>query len=188
MTKTKLIPKITSLMDLRNRAKTDTRYLKLAIAAAENLGGQVRRGKHLDDPDSTDAAIALRDAMDMLNISANETDEDGVVDEVNYCRDLIDVPNPVVPPKPKGKTPLINIDLVRSPILQTWSAIASDWMQLEGRHTNAGAIEGCIDADRLTMYANKAEAKIAEAELDRAIKAHGYTKVLNTLSRAIRLI
>lgn len=186
--RTKLIPKVTSLMDLRNQAKTDIRYLELAIIAAENLGGSIRKGSgDVSEWHPDRQARALLDAMTCLNDNANETDsEKGVVAEVNFVRDLVTAPAPK-----KTAAAIINIDLVRDPILSTWSVIASDAMAL-GDMTNAGAIEMCIDADRMTFYAigakGKTAAEVADKELDRAIKAHGYKKVLNSLSLAIRLL
>jgi hypothetical protein len=71
----KLIPKVTSLFDLRAKAQVDDRYAKLAIAAAQNLGGS--------------QVDTLDRAMRHLNLNADATDEAGVVGEVNFCRDLI---------------------------------------------------------------------------------------------------
>jgi hypothetical protein len=67
---------VTSLADLRTRAAGDPRYAALAIAAAMNLGGAV-------GDDNLDAA------MRWLRLNAQETSEDGVVEEVNYCRDMV---------------------------------------------------------------------------------------------------
>lgn len=73
--KKKLIPKVASLHDLEDKARVDERYRMLAMAASENLGGPCR---------------TLNDAMQWLHLNANETNsEQGVVDEVNFCRDLI---------------------------------------------------------------------------------------------------
>jgi hypothetical protein len=77
MPKTKLMAKVTSLRDLRDRATTDEQYRKLAIAAAENLGGGPAHTASLD--------LAMR----WLRINADETDERGVIAEVNFCRDLV---------------------------------------------------------------------------------------------------
>jgi hypothetical protein len=69
-----MMTKVKSLGDLRSKAQTDKRYEKLAIAAAENLG------KKCDTLDK---------AMRWLETNAMETDEDGVVDEINFVRDCI---------------------------------------------------------------------------------------------------
>jgi len=70
----KLIAKVKTLAELRMLAKTDKRYEQLAIIAAQNLG---------------DDAKSLEAAMKWLNTNAMETDEKGVVAEVNFCRDLV---------------------------------------------------------------------------------------------------
>ena len=69
-----VLGKVKSLRDLCERAAEDTRYERLAIVAAQNLGKPVR---------------TLDEAMQWLRTNANETDERGVVAEVNYCRDLV---------------------------------------------------------------------------------------------------
>lgn len=67
----KLSP-VTSLYDLRTRAKTDPRYLQLAISAAQNLGGN---------------PIDLDGAIRWFNLSMMETGEDegSIVNEINFC-------------------------------------------------------------------------------------------------------
>lgn len=90
------------------------------------------------------------------------------------------------------KAPIVNFDLVRGPILTVWNAIGADFSEL-GRFSNATAVEACIDADRLTFFPGygekgKAAAVAAQTEIDRAIKENGYPKVLNALSRNIRLV
>lgn len=70
-----LIPKVSSLHELRTLAGQDDRYRQLAIVAAQNLGG---------------APADLRAALRWLAVNADETDEAGVVAEVNFCRDIID--------------------------------------------------------------------------------------------------
>ena len=57
-------------MAFRNEA-----YKRLALTAAENLGGS---------PNGD-----LNKAMEWLNVNADETDEQGVVEEINFCRDLV---------------------------------------------------------------------------------------------------
>jgi hypothetical protein len=66
--------KVGSLNELAYLAKGNEKYAKLAKTAAENLG--MPNGS-LD--------VALRS----LEIMAMETDEDGVMDEVNFVRDLV---------------------------------------------------------------------------------------------------
>ncbi len=69
-----LISKVFSIGDLRQRAAKDPRYLQLAMISASNLGGSPK---------------SLDDAIDWLSTNAMETEEDGVVDEINFCRDLV---------------------------------------------------------------------------------------------------
>jgi len=65
---------VVSIGDLRRRAATDPLYLQLAMISANNLGGSPKN---------------LVDAINWLNTNAMETDEDGVVGEINFCRDLV---------------------------------------------------------------------------------------------------
>jgi len=69
------LKKVHSLSELRQLAFQDENYKKLALAAADNLGGNSRGD--------------LNRAMQWLNTNADETDEQGVIDEVNFCRDLV---------------------------------------------------------------------------------------------------
>jgi hypothetical protein len=69
------VAKVTSLYDLEQRAAGDVRYVQLAVVSAKNLGGS--------------SITDLPSAMRWLRTNAAETDEDGVVGEVNFCRDLI---------------------------------------------------------------------------------------------------
>jgi hypothetical protein len=73
--KKKLIQPVKSIADLRQLAKTDKRYEQLAIISAQNLGGT---SKTLDS------------AIQWLLTNAMETDEKAVVDEINFCRDLVE--------------------------------------------------------------------------------------------------
>jgi hypothetical protein len=76
-TKKTLIPKIVSIGDLRRRASEGPlleKYVQLAMITASNLGGSP---KNLDD------------AINCLNSNAMETDEDSVVGEINFIRDLV---------------------------------------------------------------------------------------------------
>jgi len=69
-----MIKKITNLAELRMKAQQDPRYAKLAMVAASNLGGNPKD---------------LEGALRWLNLNAQETDERGVVGEVNFVRDLV---------------------------------------------------------------------------------------------------
>ena len=66
---------IQSLPQLKSKARKDENYKRLAIVAASNLGG--------------DAGEDLEKALDWLYLNAQETDEEGVVEEVNACRDMV---------------------------------------------------------------------------------------------------
>ena len=79
--KPKLIAPVRSLAHLRQLASIHWQYLQLAIIAAENLGGEVWPPSENASPDSANYRRALRMAMDVLNMNAMETDEDGVVEE-----------------------------------------------------------------------------------------------------------
>lgn len=70
-----LIPAVRSLRELRWLAETDERYETLLKMAAHNLGGK--------ENDTTDNAYRC------LEINALETNEEGVVDEINCCRSLV---------------------------------------------------------------------------------------------------
>jgi hypothetical protein len=92
MAKNKTLARVTSLADLRTRATTDPRYLALAVAAAQNLGGTVPVGnkRQMADTTSPEYDRALRAAMDWLRINAQETGDDaGLIEEVNDVRDLV---------------------------------------------------------------------------------------------------
>lgn len=70
---------VRSLMQLETLARKDPRYRRLAILGASNLGGP---------PSEKDD---LEGAMRWLRVNASdpEASEDGVIDEVNFCRDLV---------------------------------------------------------------------------------------------------
>ncbi len=82
-TKTKnLIKKVSSIPELRRLAENDSKYYQLAIRAALNLGA---RG--VDEKNTSSRNLEL--AIDWLNTNAQETSEEGVVEEINYVRDLV---------------------------------------------------------------------------------------------------
>ena len=68
------IQKVASIGDLFLRALTDERYANLALISASNLGGE---GK------------TLSEARRWLELNASEGTEEGVVQEINHCRDLV---------------------------------------------------------------------------------------------------
>ena len=73
--KTALIPKVSSIGDLFQKAKTDPRYATLAMVSASNLGG---------------TCSDLRGARQWLELNATEGgSEEGVVDEINFCIDFV---------------------------------------------------------------------------------------------------
>lgn len=93
------------------------------------------------------------------------------------------------------RKPIVDIALVRGSICRTADAIAGDLEQMcqenGEKFRNIDLLEACIDANRLTTFAygtTKADAIAAEAEITRAIEAHGYMKVLRALNREIQLI
>ena len=79
---------------------------------------------------------------------------------------------------------------VKRAIWLTWQAIGHDVEQCAEecgeRVKNDGAVESCIDADRLLDYGG-INGLIADTAITAAIRDHGYPKVLRFLSRNIRL-
>ena len=71
--KTLLYP-IHSIGDLAYRAKLDPQYKKLAMISASNLGGDAKD---------------LTESINWLSQTALEISEAGVVEEINFCRDLV---------------------------------------------------------------------------------------------------
>lgn len=69
--------KVSSLMDLRVKARDNPKYVELAICAAQNLGGQKNDTKDFES------------AMQWLNTNAMEVSEKDVVGEVNFCIPLM---------------------------------------------------------------------------------------------------
>jgi hypothetical protein len=69
------IKPVRSLNELYNKARVDKKYEQLLFTAALNLGGSAR---------------TISEAYNWLMMNAAETDEQGVVEEVNFCRDLVE--------------------------------------------------------------------------------------------------
>ena len=76
--KKKLIKKVTSLCELRMLAVTDEKYHQLLMISASNLGG-----------DPKNASEAYQTLIDNASCETDGCSEEGVVDEVNFCRDLV---------------------------------------------------------------------------------------------------
>lgn len=76
--------------------------------------------------------------------------------------------------------------LLASTIYATWQYIGSDAMALEGKMTNAGAIELCIDAGRLAQCGGERGPE-AEKLLKALFIAHGYDTVARMLRRLVSL-
>ena len=84
-----MLPRVTSLFDLFNKARTNKLYEQLAIIAARNLGGSIQ---------------TLDEAEKWLNMNANDCGScAGVVEEVNFCRDLVKDESY---PQPKANRPV----------------------------------------------------------------------------------
>jgi len=74
MKKLPKLKKVGSINELSYLANRDPRYLDLAIRSANNLGGNYK---------------TLDEAINWLITNAMETDEEGVVGEINFCRDVV---------------------------------------------------------------------------------------------------
>lgn len=70
----KMMP-VKSISELYNLAKDDQYYEQLALLSAKNLGGHPIEN--------------LDQAIEWLRTNAIESDEEGVVDEINFCRKLV---------------------------------------------------------------------------------------------------
>ena len=69
------LAKVASIGDLQHKAILDPRYHELALIAASNLGG---------NPENLDSAIRT-----FWDNSTEGGTEEGVVDEINFCLDLV---------------------------------------------------------------------------------------------------
>lgn len=81
------------------------------------------------------------------------------------------------------------INKVQAAVQRTWNYIGCESAQLAQECgeslTNVAAMEGCIDAGRLTFVAKDVE---AEQLVGAAIDEHGWDKTVRYLSRHIRLV
>lgn len=81
------------------------------------------------------------------------------------------------------------IERVRGPIQRTWEYIGYDSMQLADecgeRLTNSAAMEGCLDAGRISDCGKDPE---ADRLIGEAFDAHGWSKVNKYLCRYIKLV
>ena len=76
--KSSKIGKVTTINDLYWKCKEGSnceKYQQLAIASAQNLGGANK--------------LTVDQAIDWLKTNAMETDEEGVVEEINFCIPLV---------------------------------------------------------------------------------------------------
>lgn len=80
------------------------------------------------------------------------------------------------------------LDQLVNPVLVVWNAIGYDVeesLQAMGEELdNESAIEMCLDANRLLLNGNDAE---AEALLDRLCREHGFSEVVRGLCRRVTL-
>ena len=81
-------------------------------------------------------------------------------------------------------------ELLRPAIMNVWDQIGSDVMALvtdPGEIENAGAIEMCVDADRLRTMGGK-DGEVSDVLLEAAHSKHGWDAVIEALSNSIDLI
>ena len=76
------------------------------------------------------------------------------------------------------------VEKISPAIYTTWDAIGPDYLENFGEDIdNEEAIEACIDAGRLEVFAGKE----AQALMSKMCKEYGYSVVLNYLGRYITL-
>lgn len=161
------LEKVTSLGDLARRAASDPRYHALTMIAANNLGRKCK---------------TVMEAASWLNTNAMETDETGVVREVNGVRDCVETDNLVIEIASLNPKTL---ERIRTAALTTWNYIASDTMAMEremgnrsGRIKRAIVMELVMDANRMEMFDKEADAfarVIDIGELEKWLKREVFT-------------
>ena len=81
------------------------------------------------------------------------------------------------------------LEQLRGPILRVWNYIGDESLSLAQecgeRLSNAGAMEGCIDANRLS---DCGQSPVADRLVSELINEHGYSKVSKFLCRHIKLV
>ena len=77
----KTLPRISTLGQLRRLAAACPRHHRLMVIAAQNLGGRIKDNASIDD-----AFQSLLSNVNPYEIPGS--DEQGIVDEVNFVRDL----------------------------------------------------------------------------------------------------
>jgi len=166
--------KVVSLRDLRDRAETDPRYKELIMVAASNLGG---------------VATTFEGAWRALCDNANETSEDGVVDEVNFVRDIVEEKfskmsaGAAKPTKAKASSidPAM-LDRIKQVAWQTWEYIAGDTLNMERETTGHDyvsrdlVIELVTDANRMAMF---------DKEVDAFLSAMDYKDVIKLMKKHV---
>lgn len=159
---------VTSLADLRQRAQTDPRYKELILVAARNLGG---------------SGASVEDAYRVLSNNANETSEEGVVDEINFVRDIVEEKfskmraGAAKPTKAKaGSIDPAMLERIKRAAHQTWEYVASDAMNLEHKTTGRDyvsrdlVIEFVTDANRMAQFDKEADAFLSAMDYKDVIK------------------
>lgn len=88
--KAKKLAKVKSLWDLKQKAKVDERYKKIAAAAVDNIAADGLRGKGPDEFENDVQALNSY-LMSMVGEYGQSEDEaeEMLVDEINFVRDLV---------------------------------------------------------------------------------------------------
>ncbi len=81
------------------------------------------------------------------------------------------------------------IATIKPAVVATWDYIASDMYQvsaeMDERMTNEIALEGCVDANRISGF--PANAPEVDQLISAAFEQHGYKKVMGFLKKHIKL-
>lgn len=76
--------------------------------------------------------------------------------------------------------------VLQNAVRDVWQEIGSDCLACcdDEPMTNEGAIETCLDADRLDTFGYKN----AEEEMDRLMDSHSFSKIVKSLAIHVKLI